>query len=301
MKALLNHVGIQSFYTLVHSGEQPKTIDASFPSQQFDHVILAIPLDDDTLFLENTSKVLPMGYMGTFTQNRYALLVNGANSSLVKIPALRDEDVREEKYINLNIQTDGSVQLDANVRLRGKAFETITFLNDQYSKNEIGSQVAEYLGLGEQELKHFEILKTPGHLKILQLSVQGQLTNNLRATGEDLALYLPPIQTPHLETEGLNNTPMRIMYPIIRTDTLCIAMPENSMGTVDFPDDVQVDSPFGKFSIHYALINDSAFVNKTFQLKAGNYDGGVLSDLKDYLGAVAASQKTPILIQKAPQ
>jgi hypothetical protein len=91
------------------------------------------------------------------------------------------------------------------------------------------------------------------------------------------------------------------MYPIIRTDTLCIAMPENSMGTVDFPDDVQVDSPFGKFSIHYALINDSAFVNKTFQLKAGNYDGGVLSDLKDYLGAVAASQKTPILIQKAPQ
>jgi hypothetical protein len=301
MKALLKHVGIQSFYTLVHSGEQPKTIDASFPSQQFDHVILAIPLEGDTLFLENTSKVLPMGYMGTFTQNRYALLVDGANSRLVKIPALRVEDAREEKYINLNIQSDGSVELEANVRLRGKAFEVFTFLNNEYAKSEIGSQVADYMGMGEQELKHFEFLKPSDQPATLQLSIQGQLTNQLRVTGNDMALYLPPIQTNYLETEGINHTPIRIMYPIVRTDTLCIAMPKNSMGNVDFPDDVDVDSPFGKFSIHYTLINGTAFVYKNFQLNAGNYDGSLHAELKDYLSAFAESQKRPILIQKAPQ
>jgi hypothetical protein len=91
------------------------------------------------------------------------------------------------------------------------------------------------------------------------------------------------------------------MYPIVRTDTLCIAMPKNSMGNVDFPDDVDVDSPFGKFSIHYTLINGTAFVYKNFQLNAGNYDGSLHAELKDYLSAFAESQKRPILIQKAPQ
>ncbi|NJN28040.1 MAG: DUF3857 and transglutaminase domain-containing protein [Cyclobacteriaceae bacterium] len=101
MKALLSYAGITSYYTLINAGENVQRIDRAFPSQQFNHVILCVPLQQDTIWLENTSKYLPAGYIGTFTQNRYGLMVNGAESKLVKTPALGLEDVLENSIYHL--------------------------------------------------------------------------------------------------------------------------------------------------------------------------------------------------------
>ena len=84
MKALLKAANIDSYYCLVSAGDQTAEIVESFPSMQFNHVILCVPLNADTVWLECTSQHLPCGFLGSFTANRNALLIDKNNSRLLK-------------------------------------------------------------------------------------------------------------------------------------------------------------------------------------------------------------------------
>jgi hypothetical protein len=110
MKSLLDYAGIESYYTTVQSGRQPGEILREIPSQQFNHAVLTVPLGNDTLWLENTSNSNPFGYAGTSIRNRTALLVDHGRSRLIRIPALREDEVRESRRIEYMLDIAGNAE-----------------------------------------------------------------------------------------------------------------------------------------------------------------------------------------------
>ena len=66
MRAMLNAVGINSYYTLINAGRSAKKIIPEFPSQDFNHVILCVPVSNDTVFLECTDQFSPFGFFRQF-------------------------------------------------------------------------------------------------------------------------------------------------------------------------------------------------------------------------------------------
>ena len=78
--ALMKAAGISSFYTLVKSGPDGK-INSDFVIDQFDHIILCVPMQKDTVWLECTSQNLPFNYLGDFTDDRYVLLITPEGGS----------------------------------------------------------------------------------------------------------------------------------------------------------------------------------------------------------------------------
>ena len=59
MQAMLDYVKIPSFYVKVYAGDNPVTLKTDIPGQQFNHVILGVPIENDTIWLENTSNANP--------------------------------------------------------------------------------------------------------------------------------------------------------------------------------------------------------------------------------------------------
>lgn len=88
MYSLLKAAGIRSNYAIIRSGrsKEDRNIIEDFPRNQFNHVILCVPLEKDSLWLECTSQTESSGYLGSFTGNRKALLVNEAGGTLVSTP-----------------------------------------------------------------------------------------------------------------------------------------------------------------------------------------------------------------------
>src|SRR5436190_5010380 len=86
MYALLKEANIKSCYTEIKSGKDEKFFMPDFPSDQFDHIILCVPLRIDTVWLECTSQALPAGYLGGFTADRFALAVDVNGGKLVHTP-----------------------------------------------------------------------------------------------------------------------------------------------------------------------------------------------------------------------
>ena len=51
---------------------------------RFNHVIVTVPVERDTIWLECTSQMSPMGYMGTFTSDRNCLLIGENGGRLMQ-------------------------------------------------------------------------------------------------------------------------------------------------------------------------------------------------------------------------
>lgn len=73
-KALLDVVGVESYFTLIYGG-QKRDIDKDFSAFQGNHAILNIPNNGNDIWLECTSQTAPFGYLGTFTDDRDVLVV----------------------------------------------------------------------------------------------------------------------------------------------------------------------------------------------------------------------------------
>ncbi|MFB9213131.1 DUF3857 domain-containing transglutaminase family protein [Echinicola jeungdonensis] len=101
MKALLQEAGIPSNYTLVKAGEDAGEVEADFSSNQFNHVILQVPLEKDTVWLECTSKTLPAGFLGDFTMGRNVLVINEEGGALQSTPKYNSTEFNQ---ITINSQ-----------------------------------------------------------------------------------------------------------------------------------------------------------------------------------------------------
>jgi hypothetical protein len=82
--SLLKAVDIKSYYTLISAGENAAHLIPEFPSQFFNHAILCVPVENDTIFLECTNQYVPCGYIGSFTDSRLALMINDDGGKLIK-------------------------------------------------------------------------------------------------------------------------------------------------------------------------------------------------------------------------
>ena len=99
MVALLKEAGIRGYPVTIWGGEEVREFVPDFPSHQANHIICAVPVQNDTVWLECTSQSLPPGYLSAFTANRYGLLVNENGGTLVHTPAyLLKDNTSIRKY-----------------------------------------------------------------------------------------------------------------------------------------------------------------------------------------------------------
>jgi len=86
MKAALKSVGIKSYVAIINAEYDKEPVDPDFPENAFNHVILCVPDQNDSVWLECTSSSNEFNELGTFTENRYALLITDAGGVLVPTP-----------------------------------------------------------------------------------------------------------------------------------------------------------------------------------------------------------------------
>src|SRR5690606_3735821 len=107
LKALLEIVGIPSYAVLIDAGDRNfRRPDPEFPSNTFNHVILCVPDQKDTIWVECTDPYLPAGYLGNFTQDRLGLLTAETGGQLVRTPAYGKTENKMIRKIRLTQQVN---------------------------------------------------------------------------------------------------------------------------------------------------------------------------------------------------
>lgn len=119
MRYMLKAVGIQSYPALVNAGANKIPADINFPSDPFNHVILCVPLDKDSIWLECTSNSNEFGVLGAFTENRYALLLTEKGGILVATPKSHSNENILNTKTEIYLNEEGGSKAISSIYCRG--------------------------------------------------------------------------------------------------------------------------------------------------------------------------------------
>jgi transglutaminase-like putative cysteine protease len=187
--ALLKAAGLPAYVALVGAGYNHADVRPNFPSSQFNHAILCMPLAArgataaDTVWLECTSQTDAFGYMGSFTGNRQALLLTPEGGRLVATPRYGAQANRQQRRTDLWLDATGNAKATVRTQRVGLAQDTYAQLLHGADPEDQKKYVANHL-----HLNHFTITN-------LRLTAPTATAPALPSVVEQLGLDLPSVAT----------------------------------------------------------------------------------------------------------
>ena len=280
-KSVLSYIGIKSFYTNVCGESQIKKIDLAFPSQQFNHAILCVPLPKDTFWLDCTSDG-PFNYLGTFTQNRYAFLVEKENSHFNKTPALSTMDVLESRTIHIHSESENDITADFHTVLKGESFENLTGLTISVSESRKSQYIRNNFIASGFDLKEYQLIPANRDSTFITLNYTAKANKLYKKYGNELLMPILPFSIPAFKEPKNRKNAVQLNFPINKQDSIVYEIPAGYQVS-GMPKDQTIHSLFGNYSIRFQQNKNTVVVFKNFILNAGEYS---LSQYKDFFAYI---------------
>lgn len=264
MKSMLRHVGIPSHWALIRAGEDAPYIVQDFPNNQFNHMILCVPVEKDTVWLECTSKMGTPGYMGDFTENRHALLVTPDGGKMVRTPAM---DALENQRVRVGeawLDPQGNAKVLVNMRNTGVSQDYLRYLSRMGSKTEQEEWLREK-GIG---LSSFEINKFTFTSEDLDKNPAMNLEYELAAkqvaslSGTRLFLKLNRLNRNITLPEALEvrQFPVENRYPALMVDSMIFHLPENLRIEAQPKFPLEINGDFGTYKANLVTQPDGTLI-----------------------------------------
>ena len=112
MRAMLHEVGIAANYTVVSTRNRRLLSDFASVGQM-NHVVLQVPLPQDTLWLECTNPQLPLGFVHDDIADHDAVVVSAEGGRLVRLPAYADTANTVRNSISIALDAQGAADITA--------------------------------------------------------------------------------------------------------------------------------------------------------------------------------------------
>jgi transglutaminase-like putative cysteine protease len=297
MVTMLKEAGVKSFYSVIWAGDAPE-VDLSFPSHQANHAVVAVPNGADTIWLECTSQTNPFGYQGTFTGDRYAMLVTEEGGKMVRTNRYPAE---ANKLISL-----ADVVIDAQGN--GKAKLTSAYTGIQYENGGLSSAV----NLSPEQQKKW-IQK---NIKIPTFDVAGFSMTNVKERNPkaivkaDLVLnrfasvngkrifLTPNLMNRHTyipEKADNRKTDVVIGVGYVDYDTIRYEVPESAYPEF-LPQDVKLTSRFGEYECGYKAEQGKLMYMRRMKMQKGRYPAESYKELIDFYRNVNKADNVKVVL-----
>ncbi len=296
MVAILSEVGIKGYYTKIRAGENERDMRKDFPGHQTNHIIVAVPNGLDTLWLECTSQTNPFGYLGSFTGDRFGLMVTDDGGKLVRTPAYQAEQNTQFRSAQVVINASGNATARVKTSYSGIQYENG---NLNFILNRVDRQ-REWIEKNTQ-IPSFDIVsynmtllkaKIPTAIVDLELkldrlgSVSGKrifLTPNLM----NRRTYVPE----KLEKRKLN---VVRHTAFVDADTIHYQLPEEFYPEY-LPEPVQLKTRFGEYESRYTVDQGELIYTRRVKMIKGEFPPESYDELVEFYKAISKADNVKMV------
>ncbi len=298
MKSLLAAAGIQSFYTLISLDYENRDLFKDFPSfHQFNHVILMVPLQKDTLWLECTNPEFPLGFVHNDISGHEALIVSEDGGKVVRLPDYSDSLNVESNFVNVSLTAEGGAKIDAQKSCFVKIYDDYA----GFSKLKFSDQAEHLTGIIKIPNVVMEKI-TVNESKLPLPYIDISYTWNTRQYGSKSGTRLFILVNPYRSTfESMKVSDRTHGIDIQRgfkdVDTIVINIP---VGYVieSMPSGVEVKTSFGCFRSNCLIDGQTIKIIHSFYLPSGRYPLGQYGDFLKFFEVVNTAYKGKIVLKK---
>jgi hypothetical protein len=150
MEACLAALGIKSHNAWIKSGDNEIMLDPDFPHDGFDHQILLVPLGRDSIWLECTSNYNDFGHLGSFTENRYALVMTEQGGKLVKTPRSQAVANTLLSMTRVAMNEEGNAEIISSMAVTGE-FKYLMINLSRISADKQKTYLIEHFGMNQPD------------------------------------------------------------------------------------------------------------------------------------------------------
>ncbi|MGX5816873.1 DUF3857 domain-containing protein [Chitinophaga lutea] len=301
MFSLLKEAGIRSHYTIVRAGDDATHVIEDFAMNQFNHIILCVPMGKDTTWLECTSQTNPFGYLSSFTSNRAVLLIDENGGKLVRTPRYTIDQNIQQRAVRAEINDNGD--------LKGAVRSRYTGLQQDWCHDLIHGQKPEKqlemlknsLNLPSYDIKQFHFTELPVSGTIPAMEETLEVTVNNYASVSGKRIFITPNllnrSTVKVSEDSARRSDIFMEYPYRDLDTVEITIPQGYRPESIFAE-IKLESKFGKYRAK-AEVNGNKLTYTRFREKYdGVFPAADFGKLAEYYNAIYKADRSRIVFVK---
>lgn len=296
-RAMLATLGIDA-YNAVISTENERLFPDFASANQTNHVVLQVPLPQDTLWLECTAPTLPMGYIHHSIAGHDALLLKAEGGVLHRLPTYADSLNTQTNHARILLSPEGTATLSVHRNSRLFQYEEMKGFEKQPLNKQKDFLRAD-INLIQAEV---EDIRYEEHKSAYpSADVFYTVASNKYGTQTGKRIFLPlnvlhrNFSTPKENGERINDVIVR--YGYLDTDSIEIQLPdEYEIEAV--PQTEEVETPFGSFrsSFHYQA-GTLQIVHRLY-VKSGRYLKEEYAQFLDFHRIVSRQYGAKVIIKK---
>lgn len=297
-KALLQSVGIKSYYTILTASDSIQDINEELLVLQGNHVLLSYPYEEGFVFLECTNQKVPFGFLSAETNHRKVLLVSENGARFETTQSFRND----ENLLDARIAYDLT---DANVvKTQSEIVHKGTFYNDIFElNNDNKEQITEYIKGQFAFLKDLKI-ENAQFTNDKDMCTYRQVTNLLSSTignkaGSDI--LIPINEFVQLVSIPKNKKNRTTDFQVIDNKTIQLVakyiLPEDCK--IEYlPKNETLSSVFGNYKVDYIVSENQIEVTQQYSIFSGNYSKNLFEDYIDFVSKIQKSNQSKIVLTK---
>jgi len=294
-KAMLKAVNIDSYPALVRSGSNAASIMEDFSSNQFNHVILCVPMATDTVWLECTSRAMPFNFLGDFTDDRKVLLITKGGGKLVSTPSYSYTDSQQKRVIEVWIDKNNLGKASVTTEYTGLQFDNVLGYVDK-SKDKLKKAWYRKIDIPNYTIEDISFTYKNDDTKATQ-KLELSLRDYTTKSGERYFLK-PNLMNRYSSYPKKDETRTEEVvtgYAYSDVDSIVYHLPDGYYFEF-LPKDISFSSDFGKYEASFKA-NEKGFtyIRKIERYK-GTYPKESYNDLVNFLKKVKKSDNVKVVL-----
>ncbi len=298
---LLELYQIPSNYVVVSAGQdQPRSFMNDFASTYpGNHIIVNIPFQEDTVWVDCTSNHSPFNFLGSFTDDRVALEINRDNTRLVRTPSYGLDANRSSDELTLLLEENGDLQMMLQQHNTGLEIERHFRMKDMPPTDLQKHLIEKYLEqLPISDFDH-AAYKYDESKAGSTLEVDCHLRQFCEVANEYyfIPLTYSDLQIPYLPKNKDRQNAIDFLRAY-NSKSKALLKTKSAAQFAEQPD-FELSSEYGNYSIQTRQIDDQTLeVTRSFSLHKGQYKPQEYEKIKDFLDRCLKTERSSITIKK---
>lgn len=299
-KALMESQGIIAYYTVVYGDNDVRDIESEFVGMQGNHVILNLPNEGNSIWLECTSQKVPFGHIVNFTDDRDVLVITpeGGRIEHTRVYSSKENYLKSKATVVLN--ENGGFNAEVNLKSGGSQYDDrLDRVVDSDHKDRVTYYQKYWSYINGSSLNSIEINNDKDQIEITEkINIKSP---SYAVSAGDKFLVMPNMfnrftNIPPRYSE--RKLPFVIQRGFYDEDEYILNIPEGF--TIDaLMEDKEITSQFGVYKVEFEKLSETQIKYKrSLEIVKGNYEKEDYKAYRSFRRKIAKADKSSFVLNK---
>ena len=298
LKSMLNYINIPANYVSIRSDLRIKSLFDDYPNfNEMNHVILQVPLPNDTLWLECTNTNIPFGFIHNRIAGHSALEITNNDSRLCLLPDYPDSINIEKNIVKLKLHENGSAEGNVRREHHVKIYDNnMDFL--LLSPQQQTDRLRKSINLPNATVKQISVEEDKQAIPTLYIDFEWETQSYGNKTGNRLFIPMNPYRSVyHWFKKNTRTRDIYIPTGFQDIDEIVIEIPDG-FEIESLPPSHTINAKYGEFNTSILSEGSRILIYQTFYFPSGNYSASEYSDIRNFIDTINTNYAGKIILRK---